>query len=82
MNEINDGGPAFPGIYEGSTHPDAMGMTMRDYFAAKADVSIYGPADALTTKLGRLPSMKELAEYVAQLRWLEADAMLAARGAQ
>ena len=33
MSKINDGGPAFP-----STHPHGKedGMTMRDYFAAKA----------------------------------------------
>lgn len=37
MNEINDGGPAFPEVpgdrngYEGKS-----GMTLRDYFAAKA----------------------------------------------
>ncbi|AXT88320.1 hypothetical protein CJ015_07120 [Bordetella bronchiseptica] len=55
------------------------GMTLRDYFAAKADVSLYGPADALATKLGRMPTMKELAECIAELRLLEADAMLAAR---
>ncbi len=81
MNTDKDGGNAFPipGLQD---DPDFNGLSVRDYFAAKADVSIYGPADALTTKLGRLPSMKELAEYVAQLRWLEADAMLAARGAQ
>lgn len=55
------------------------GMTLRDHFAAKADVSLYGPADVLATKLGRMPTMKELAECIAQLRLLEADAMLAAR---
>lgn len=81
MSADKDGGNAFPipGLQD---DPDFNGLSVRDYFAAKADVSIYGPADALTTKLGRLPTMKELAEYVAQLRWLEADAMLAARGAQ
>lgn len=91
MDDLKEhGGPAFPthrlqwdyGSEERELATKHRGMTLRDYFAAKADVSIYGPADALATKLGRLPSMKELAEYVAQIRLLEADAMLAARGAQ
>jgi hypothetical protein len=30
---INDGGPAFPSEY---TLPENQGMTLRDYFAAKA----------------------------------------------
>ncbi|KDC23888.1 hypothetical protein L505_3676 [Bordetella bronchiseptica F4563] len=83
MTTINDGGPAFPiplnpgQSYQG--HSPCDGMTLRDHFAAKADVSLYGPADALATKLGRMPTMKELAECIAQLRLLEADAMLAAR---
>lgn len=81
MNTDKDGGNAFP-IPGLQGDPDFNGLSVRDYFAAKADVWIYGPADALTTKLGRRPTMKELAEYVAQIRWLEADAMLAARGAQ
>lgn len=29
-------GPAFPCQYEGSTRSDAPGMSLRDYFAAKA----------------------------------------------
>lgn len=42
MNEINTGGPAFPsGLIDPSTPQDAVqpiypGMTLRDYFAAKA----------------------------------------------
>ena len=36
MTDNNTGGPAFPCEYEGSTRSDAYGMTLRDYFAAKA----------------------------------------------
>lgn len=36
MDTKDNGGPAFPCEYEGSTRSDAFGMTLRDYFAAKA----------------------------------------------
>ena len=32
----DNGGPAFPCEYEGSTRSDASGISIRDYFAAKA----------------------------------------------
>lgn len=32
----DNGGPAFPCDYEGSTRSDACGLSIRDYFAAKA----------------------------------------------
>lgn len=36
-NEIKDGGPAFPlPLGNENISPDAAGMTLRDYFAAKA----------------------------------------------
>ncbi|NMU88378.1 hypothetical protein HGQ98_00555 [Achromobacter ruhlandii] len=78
MSTINDGGPAFPALYEGSTRPDAMGMTLRDYFAAKAMhgwLSSYGPDDKHPVAAGD-------ADSVAQRAYAMADAMLAARGAQ
>ncbi|MDN7970645.1 hypothetical protein QZM91_24145 [Burkholderia multivorans] len=37
MNEINDGGPAFPEVPgECNVYQGKPGMTLRDYFAAKA----------------------------------------------
>ena len=36
MDTKDNGGPAFPCEYEGSTRSDASGLSMRDYFAAKA----------------------------------------------
>lgn len=35
MTKINDGGPAFP-TYSVLSHCDEGGMSLRDYFAAKA----------------------------------------------
>lgn len=72
-NDIKDGGPAFPiplddrpGAYE--AHP---GMTLRDYFAAKAMQALIAEHD-----FGAEP--RDL--LVARLAYLMADAMLAARG--
>lgn len=40
MSKTNDGGPAFPGGFretdDDNVHPFYQGMTLRDYFAAKA----------------------------------------------
>lgn len=36
MSEKDNGGPAYPCQYQGDTRSDAFGMTLRDYFAAKA----------------------------------------------
>ena len=38
----DNGGPAFPCEYEGSTRSDASGISIRDYFAAKAMQSLAG----------------------------------------
>ena len=36
MSVKDDGGPAFTCQYQGDTRSDMSGITMRDYFAAKA----------------------------------------------
>lgn len=36
MTNKDNGGPAFPCDYEGSTRSDACGLSIRDYFAANA----------------------------------------------
>ena len=72
MSEINTGGPAFPsGLIDPSTPQDAVqpiypGMTLRDYFAAKA-------MQVLRNDLS--------AEWIAMRAYEMADAMLAARSA-
>ena len=74
-----DGGPAFPRPLSTDEHhgpcsvfPDQEGMTLRDYFAAKA-------MQALINANGEpLDRLSEVPEYAYQI----ADAMLAAREAQ
>lgn len=79
MNTINDGGPAFPTQIENNCNTGGHGMTLRDYFAAKAMqgwLSSYGPDDTHPATAGND------ADLVAQRSYAIADAMLAARGAQ
>lgn len=76
MNEINDGGPAYPTRNAHYDDPDysSTGMSLRDYFAAKALATASGyAADELSTWT---------AEDFARHAYAIADAMLAARGEQ
>ncbi len=67
--ELKTGGPAFP---DGSTNPwgvpEKAGMTLRDYFAAKA----------MGIGVGTLPPAYTFAEKAKQA-YMMADAMLEAR---
>lgn len=77
MNEINTGGPAFPshGSMGEVTHE---GMTLRDYFAAKALPAIYKD----TCECGRVEGWAEgWRNEVAAEAYAIADAMLKARDA-
>ncbi|SUW10778.1 Uncharacterised protein [Bordetella bronchiseptica] len=86
MTTINDGGPAFPiPLNPGQSylgHSLCDGMTLRDYFAARAMLGIItGDSpwrSAKYTPDNRLTNV----ENDAKLAYRYADAMLAARGAQ
>ena len=66
----NNGGPAFPLSTSGYGTDPVNGMTLRDYFAAKALVGFMGSGDADWTKHP---------ESFAREAYRMADAMLAAR---
>ena len=71
----NDGGPAFPvTLFDGQTLGDgtANGMSLRDYFAAKAMHA------ALMTARGA-SSEAQAVESAAKVAYMAADAMLAER---
>jgi hypothetical protein len=73
MNEIKDGGPAFPTTqYVSGISPTGHsgGMTLRDYFAAKALQGM------LAEDGGGALNNEELAEFA----YVIADEMLKARG--
>jgi hypothetical protein len=72
------GGPAFPVTewhLNGSTHSDWRGMTMRDYFAAKAMQGLMG-----RNWSNHKGSDEELIGVWARSSYAVADAMLKARG--
>ena len=66
MNRTNTGGPAFPTGTNGNT-PYSAGMTLRDYFAAKALHAV------MVTSKGQAPA------YICQEAYHMADVMLKAR---
>ena len=73
---IKDGGQAFPHLEvtsRGEVYHDHLGMTLRDYFAAKAIPSATRSEYESPTYNG--PSYKGIAERA----YLLADAMIAAR---
>ena len=61
--------PAFPQQFKGTTEPSLMGLTMRDYFAAKAMQAMIGNELDCTT------------DALAGRAYVVADAMLKAREA-
>ncbi|MDX3877639.1 hypothetical protein [Achromobacter denitrificans] len=81
MSTINDGGPAFP---RDERHLGHNGMTLRDYFAAKALAGLCanpgGPFQACDQSGWRIVNctFAQIADEAYGL----ADSMLAARGAQ
>jgi hypothetical protein len=68
---MNDGGPAFP--HDGQQNYTG-GMSLRDYFAAKAMQAALVNANA-----GSQDGINQLGKLVAQYAYLIADAMLEAR---
>lgn len=79
MEMKNDGGAAFPydrGLLPGQPQ---TGMSLRDWFATHADVPWNAAIETLSLRGCSHPTVKQLAEYRAQLKYIEADAMLAAR---
>ena len=92
MSRKDNGGPAFPvADYDHQTFAPSnieetrrllSGMSLRDYFAAKSNPDLYAPVDIFYRTYGRNPDVNELAKLIAEIRYIEADAMLAARGDQ
>lgn len=86
MNATNDGGPAFPvdcnwqdgvptsGVQTSSKTGMATGMTLRDYFAAKAMQGLLGAGRDAQYGQSSVDDLSSAAYFIA-------DAMLEARGA-
>lgn len=67
----NNGGPAFPCQYQGDTRSDMSGLSIRDYFAAKAMQGMNA------NEFFNADDWQSIAEYAYEM----ADAMLAEREA-
>ena len=75
---MKDGGPAFPspvGIYDGKTGGAVRGITLRDYFAAKALQGFLAHSDCKDVGLGN----EDVTNGAALEAYFVADAMLRAR---
>ncbi|MCG6112902.1 MAG: hypothetical protein MEQ74_12060 [Paracoccus sp.] len=87
-DRIDNGGPAFPACNE-ANYNDTMGMTLRDWFAGQASVGVDEPHPDVAKALMRseIPNWADdpiaatfwWAEAEAKLRYIRADAMIAAR---
>lgn len=82
---IDDGGSAFPfneNHSNGSHYCSHGGMSLRDWFAGQADVPWNAVIDTLGLKGENTPTLYRIAQYRAELKYIEADAMIAARNAK
>ncbi|MBQ0917491.1 hypothetical protein KBW71_03480 [Hydrogenophaga aromaticivorans] len=77
MAEINDGGPAFPGTEANGLNSGWSGLSLRDYFAAKAMHGLMA-MDGVMVGDERMLIPKH-AGIVAGIAYQMADAMLRAR---
>jgi len=71
--------PAFPEKAEPYSREDKSGMTLRDYFAAKAMQSITADPNAIDENTGEKLCLPEDAEQIALASYMMADAMMEAR---
>ena len=78
MMKNDDGGPAFPV----AGYSAFYGLSVRDYFAAKALIAFLGSKQALNAMADTLPrdaNGEEIKAHIAGLCYDMADAMIAAR---
>ena len=86
IESINDGGAAFPHMAGWRRDPDISdGMSLRDYFAAKAMLALlthHGGYTGDEAHQSSIPCLREDVldvDSLAQYAYLQADAMLAER---
>lgn len=75
---MDDGMPAFPTLEEHGFNNGCPGLTRRQYFAAHVDISDFKPMAVLEQKHGYgKVTVAQLADHIAELRFMLADAMIA-----
>ena len=75
---INNGGPAFP-IVGQLYDVHEVGITMRDYFAARVMQGLISDANSVSEDTGKKLSIPHDAELIANASYAMSDAMLKAR---
>jgi hypothetical protein len=84
MNTKDDGGAAFPmpsgpePRVHSTTHYNE-GMSLRDYFAAKAEIPWNAVLETLRLRGEEKPTLHRVTEFRSEMKYMEADAMLAER---
>lgn len=78
-NTINNGGHAFPHSLQDLYEPNTAGMTLRDYFAAKAMQSYVSRDSWIPAELEKTKESYD--QLLARYAYEMADAMLRAREA-
>jgi len=82
MSSKDTGGPAFPVTSENFRNSQSgVGMTLRDYFAAKTMQGMLSDANAIIEETGEKLTLPDDAESIAEASYIMADAMLKARAA-
>jgi len=76
--ELKDGGPAFP-LPTNASEDGRRGMSLRDYFAAKAMAAM---SRDFRNATGISDNIRNIAKLNAELSYLMADAMLKARSSR
>lgn len=75
MTTINDGGPAFPHRHtDGKQYP---GMSLRQFYAAKAMQGMYACQDFMNQLTGQCGSKEEARDAVSFNAFKQADAFIA-----
>ena len=82
MSEIDTGGPAFPNAAFGGTRNEQQGMTLRDYFAAKAMQGLMSGRWKSDMYGQQFDAYRADASEWAKSAYHFADAMLSARGTE
>lgn len=80
MNEIKDGGQAFPvGFHPDGNSADSYGMTLRDWFAGMALNGICANSDISINSANANLTRQSIRESFAEGAYKTADAMIAER---
>ncbi len=75
---MNGDTPAFPVSVGYMGDIEASGLTKREWFAGMADIPWNAVIETLIIQGNKKPSVPEVIEYRAKLKFIEADALLSA----